>query len=65
MAAASLQRMDFMTVTLADGRVLDVLCGAPGPRTGLLFHHGTPGNSPRYQSWFDAAEARGLRPVGY
>ena len=54
-----------MTVSLADGRVLDVLAGAPGPRTGLLFHHGTPGNSPRYRSWFAAVEARGLRPVGY
>lgn len=65
MAAASLERMDLTTVTLADGRVLDVLAGAPGPRTGLLFHHGTPGNSVRYQSWFEAVEARGLRPVGY
>lgn len=57
--------MDFTTVTLADGRVLDVLAGAPGPRTGLLFHHGTPGNSPRYHSWFAAVEARGLRPIAY
>jgi pimeloyl-ACP methyl ester carboxylesterase len=57
--------MDFTTVTLADGRVLDVLAGPPGPRTGLLFHHGTPGNAPRYRSWFAAVEALGLRPVGY
>ncbi|MDL2335898.1 MAG: alpha/beta hydrolase [Chloroflexota bacterium] len=57
--------MEFMTVTLSDGRVLDVLAGGGGSRTGLLFHHGTPGNSPRYRSWFDAVEAHGLRPVGY
>jgi pimeloyl-ACP methyl ester carboxylesterase len=31
----------------------------------LLFHHGTPGNATRYESWFAAAEERGLRPVGY
>jgi pimeloyl-ACP methyl ester carboxylesterase len=57
--------MDFTTVTLRDGRVLDVLAGAPGPRTALLFHHGTPGNAPRYRGWFEAVEARGLRPVAY
>ncbi|MEA2677661.1 MAG: hypothetical protein QOJ81_1802 [Chloroflexota bacterium] len=57
--------MDFTTVTLADGRVLDVLAAAPGPTTGVLFHHGTPGNSPRYQTWFAAVESRGLCPVAY
>ncbi len=57
--------MEFTTVTLSDGRELDVLAGAPVSRRGLLFHHGTPGNSPRYHSWFAAVEARGLRPVAY
>lgn len=32
---------------------------------GLLFHHGTPGNAPRYKSWFAEVESRGLRPVSY
>lgn len=57
--------MDFTTVTVSDGRSLDVLAGAPGPSTGLLFHHGTPGNAPRYRNWFAAVEARGLRPLAY
>ncbi|HUP83439.1 MAG TPA: alpha/beta hydrolase [Candidatus Limnocylindria bacterium] len=57
--------MDFTTVTLSDGRVVDVLAGAPGPTKAVLFHHGTPGNSPRYQSWFAEIESRGLRPVAY
>ena len=57
--------MEWMTATLADGRVLDVLAGEASSRLGLLFHHGTPGNAPRYRSWFASAEARGLRPVGY
>jgi len=57
--------MPWMTVDLPDGRVLDVLTGEARSGAGLLFHHGTPGNAPRYRSWFAAAEARGLRPVGY
>jgi len=24
----------------------------------LLFHHGTPGNATRYETWFAAAESR-------
>jgi pimeloyl-ACP methyl ester carboxylesterase len=52
-------------VSLPDGRVLDVLVGSPAAGPGLLFHHGTPGNATRYETWFEAAEARGLRPVAY
>jgi len=57
--------MDWLTVELADGRRLDVLAGDPGSNLGILFHHGTPGNATRYESWFAAAEERGLRPVAY
>jgi pimeloyl-ACP methyl ester carboxylesterase len=57
--------MRWMTVSLTDGRVLDVLVGAAAAGPGLLFHHGTPGNATRYETWFEAAEARGLRPVAY
>lgn len=57
--------MEWMTVNLPDGRVLDVLAGASAPGLGLVFHHGTPGNASRYETWFAAAEARGLRPVAY
>jgi pimeloyl-ACP methyl ester carboxylesterase len=55
----------WLTVDLADGRKLDVLTGADGDGPGLLFQHGTPGNATRYEAWFEAAEARGLRPVAY
>ena len=54
-----------MTVRLTDGRELDVLAGAERTGRGLLFHHGTPGNATRYETWFAAAEERGLRPVAY
>jgi pimeloyl-ACP methyl ester carboxylesterase len=45
--------------------VLDVLAGSGDAGPGLLFQHGTPGNATRYETWFEAAEERGLRPFGY
>jgi pimeloyl-ACP methyl ester carboxylesterase len=57
--------MRWLTINLPNGRVLDVLEGSASGGPGLVFHHGTPGNATRYESWFAAAEARGLRPVAY
>ena len=57
--------MRWMTVPLPDGRELDVLASDRTEGMGLLFHHGTPGNATRYETWFIEAEARGLRPVAY
>ena len=57
--------MTFATVRLQDGRELDVLLGEPAGRTAILFHHGTPGNATRYETWFEAAAERGLRAVAY
>jgi pimeloyl-ACP methyl ester carboxylesterase len=57
--------MIWKTVELPDGRVLDVLAGTARGGRGILFQHGTPGNATRYESWFTAAEARGLRPIAY
>jgi pimeloyl-ACP methyl ester carboxylesterase len=57
--------MPWMTVTLPDNRELDVLVGDTGGDRALVFHHGTPGNATRYETWFPAVEARGLLPVAY
>ena len=57
--------MTYRSVRTPDGRLLDVLVGGNPTGTPLLFHHGTPGNATRYESWFAAAEARGLRAVAY
>jgi pimeloyl-ACP methyl ester carboxylesterase len=54
-----------MTVQLPDGRTLDVLAGDRTDGLGVVFHHGTPGNATRYETWFATAEERGLRPVAY
>lgn len=57
--------MRWMTVPLPDGRELDVLASDRAEGMGMLFHHGTPGNATRYETWFAEAEARGFRPVAY
>jgi len=57
--------MEWMTVPLPDGRVLDVLVGGDPDGPGLLFQHGTPGEATRYEGWFADAGARGLRAVAY
>jgi pimeloyl-ACP methyl ester carboxylesterase len=57
--------MPWLTVPTAGNRTLDVLAGERNEGLGLLFHHGTPGNATRYETWFAAAEGRGLRPVAY
>jgi pimeloyl-ACP methyl ester carboxylesterase len=55
----------YCTVRLPDGRSLDVLLGGDPAGRAVLFHHGTPGNATRYESWFADAGARGLRAVAY
>jgi pimeloyl-ACP methyl ester carboxylesterase len=63
---ATVAGMESMSVTLPDGRLLDVLAGSAGAgNQGLVFHHGTPGNAPRYETWFPSVEARGLRPIAF
>lgn len=62
---ATVLGMRWTTVDLPDGRTLDVLAGERTDGLGLVFHHGTPGNATRYESWFAEAEARGLRPIAY
>jgi pimeloyl-ACP methyl ester carboxylesterase len=57
--------MPWTTIDLPDGRVLDVLIGTSRTGPGLVFHHGTPGNATRFETWIAAAEERGLRPVAY
>ena len=57
--------MTFTSYRLPDGRDLDVLLGEPVDGPGILFHHGTPGQATRYESWFAAAAEHGLRAVAY
>jgi pimeloyl-ACP methyl ester carboxylesterase len=53
----------FETITLPDGRLLDVYGSGPEGGTPLLFHHGTPGARLPERAIERAAHARGLRYV--
>jgi pimeloyl-ACP methyl ester carboxylesterase len=51
------------TITLTDGRDLEVEVSGPDGGPVLVFHHGTPGGSEQMRAMARAAEARGLRLV--
>jgi pimeloyl-ACP methyl ester carboxylesterase len=51
------------SLTLADGRSLDVDVSGPEGGTPLVVHHGTPGERTQYPPFAEAAAARGLRYV--
>jgi pimeloyl-ACP methyl ester carboxylesterase len=52
-----------LSLTLADGRSLDVDVSGPDGGTPLVVHHGTPGERSQYPPFAEAAAARGLRYV--
>jgi pimeloyl-ACP methyl ester carboxylesterase len=52
------------SLTLADGRSLDVAVSGPDGGTPLVVHHGTPGDKTQYPPFAEAVAARGLRYVG-
>jgi len=51
------------TITLTDGRHLELEVSGPDDGDVLVFHHGTPGASEQMRAMARAAEARGLRLV--
>lgn len=54
-----------MTITLADGRQLEVLVHGPDGGLPLVFHHGTPGTGAQLRGLRRAADGAGLRLVTY
>lgn len=53
------------SVTLRDGRSLDVLVGGAERGLGLIAHHGTPSDATRFATWDEPAARHGLRLVTY
>jgi pimeloyl-ACP methyl ester carboxylesterase len=53
------------SLTLPEGRSLDVSVSGPDQGTPLVFHHGTPSERTQYPPFAQAAAGRGLRLVTY
>ncbi|HET9091418.1 MAG TPA: alpha/beta hydrolase [Acidimicrobiales bacterium] len=53
------------SVSLDDGRVLEVRTSGPEDGIALVFHHGTPGSATPLRALERAAQARGLRLVSF
>ena len=53
------------TLTLPDGRDLDVILGGAESDIALVAQHGTPGGATRYLKWADLVAAVGLRFVTF
>jgi pimeloyl-ACP methyl ester carboxylesterase len=51
--------MDKHTITLADGRTLEVLTAGTPSSNAILFHHGTPGSCNTWAEWLPAVAELG------
>lgn len=56
---------DLFSVTLRDGRMLEVLAAGPEDSTPLVYHHGSPGARLDFAEFITAVTMRGLRFVSY
>ena len=57
--------MDKHTLTLADGRVMEVMTAGTPSSNGILFHHGTPGSSKTWEEWLPVVEELGGFAISY
>jgi pimeloyl-ACP methyl ester carboxylesterase len=60
-----LQAPPYVTVDLADGRVLEALTAGPDDGLPLVFHNGTPTAAALFPPMVEIATSRGLRLVTY
>jgi pimeloyl-ACP methyl ester carboxylesterase len=53
------------SVSVADGRVLEVITAGPPDGVPVIMHHGTPDAAGLFNPWIEAGADRGLRHIGY
>src|ERR1041384_4124854 len=51
------------SLTLPDGRVVEVFLGGDPAGYPLVMHHGTPSDATTFADWHAACQARGLRLI--
>lgn len=61
----SVWELDALSVTAADGRVLEVVLAGPQNGTPLFSHHGTPGAAEMFEPLVELGAERGLRHITY
>jgi pimeloyl-ACP methyl ester carboxylesterase len=57
--------IELKSITLTDGRTLSYCDNGVASTSALLFHHGTPGNAQIWETFFEAAAAKGVRAISY
>jgi hypothetical protein len=51
------------SITLADGRFVEVLLGGDPAGYPLVMHHGTPSDATTFADWHEPCQARGIRLI--
>src|SRR5215211_2096020 len=51
------------SLTLVDGRVVDVFLGGDPLGYPLVMHHGTPADATTFADWHEPCQARGMRLI--
>jgi hypothetical protein len=57
------EAMITQSLTLADGRVVEVFLGGDPEGYPLVMHHGTPADATTFADWPDACKVRGIRLI--
>ena len=57
--------LDALSVSVGDGRVLDVVVAGPPDGIALFSHHGTPGAAGMFDPLVDIGAERNLRHITY
>jgi pimeloyl-ACP methyl ester carboxylesterase len=61
----SVWELEALTVSVADGRVIEVVVAGPPDGMALFSHHGTPGAAEMFDPHVDVGAERGLRHITY
>jgi pimeloyl-ACP methyl ester carboxylesterase len=61
----SVWELDALSVTAADGRVLEVVLAGPPDGLPLFTHHGTPGAAEMFDPLVEVGAERGVRHIAY
>ncbi|MFM2237805.1 MAG: hypothetical protein RL389_152 [Actinomycetota bacterium] len=59
------EAMEKTSITLSDGRHLELLVAGMPQSNAVIFHHGTPGATSTWEAWLSEVESRGGFAISY